>query len=802
VLDALADPLFTLDPSFYFRYVNPAFEAASGFSAKELLGKTLWECFPALVGTWFAAEYQRAMLDRVAVSFDCPNPRHNRWFEVRIYPMEGGLVVSLREIASFCRPAAPSPPAGLPVVASRRADALVETPRNLLEMIASDAPLRPVLEAIARFCDAQAPELLAVIHAISADRESLGPAVAPRVPQCPALILGHTPIGHESGVFGAAVHLRRPVISEDIAADPRWSAWWREHALASGLASAVAWPLFAPSGEVVGVFGAFGRSARPPSPAEDAAIRAAAHLAEVALSRRRREDELRLLREAVRRTQDMVTITDAQPMSRGGPRVIFVNDAFERITGWRREEVIGKPAHFVSDAAPSAEDFARRRADLSALRATSGEATRLGRDGREIWIESVVVPMASEDGQVSYWVAVERDVTAIKLSEQRAFEAQKLVAMGRLAGSVTHDFNNMLTVVQSVASQVASDLPEGDAHHADMDEIARAVGHCAALTRQILSMSRRHALLRQVLDVNDVAREVEGMLHRLLGEHIARTFVLAPGLWRVKADREQIAQVILNLAVNARDAMSRGGTLRIETANATIDEAAAREQVGLAPGRYVRLSVRDTGTGMSREVRDRIFEPFFTTKGVGVGTGLGLSTVYGVVEQSGGWIEVDSAPGQGSTFIIYLPATDEHEAAAPPERRRAAVRGSETVLLVEDDVYVREIASRGLERRGYTVVAVESGEDALAAAAGRSGPLHLLITDVVLPRMSGQAIAARLEQRYPGLCVLFISGYAEEDPGPRGPLDPGAALLEKPFTIDELAARARALLDARRGRAD
>jgi len=381
-------------------------------------------------------------------------------------------------------------------------------------------------------------------------------------------------------------------------------------------------------------------------------------------------------------------------------------------------------------------------------------------------------------------------------TQDQLVQAQKMEAIGQLAGGVAHDFNNLLTVISGRSLLTLSALPAGDPHRRNLELIQTTAERAAALTRQLLAFSRKQVLQPKVLELNTVVSGLMPMLRRLIGEHIEFVAVAAPDLGRVKADPSQLEQVILNLAVNGRDAMPDGGKLTIETANVELDDAYARGHAGVASARYVRLAVSDTGHGMDAATQARIFEPFFTTKEQGKGTGLGLATVHGIVQQSGGHIWVYSEPGQGSTFKIYLPRVGEAaEAGGPAPALAPPARGSETVLLVEDDEEVRALARETLEGNGYAVLPAASAAEALRLAGGGSRRLHLLVTDVVMPRLSGRGLAERLALDDPGLRVLYISGYTDDAIVRHGVLEEGTAFLQKPFTPETLLRKVREVLD-------
>ncbi len=418
-------------------------------------------------------------------------------------------------------------------------------------------------------------------------------------------------------------------------------------------------------------------------------------------------------------------------------------------------------------------------------------------DGRWRQVLSRAVPIPDEDGRIGEWIGVLTDVTEERRLAEQVRQAQKMEAIGRLAGGVAHDFNNLLTVINGYSELVLSALVPGDTNRTAVGTIRDAGERAAGLTRQLLSFSRKQVLEPRVLDLNEVVSHADRLLRRLIGEDVGLTAALDPNVPRVKVDPSQIEQVILNLAVNARDAMPTGGRLTIETGTVVVGEDAAVDDPDVRPGCYARLAVTDTGHGMSDEVKAQLFEPFFTTKEAGKGTGLGLAVVHGVVKQSGGHIGVYSEVGVGTTFRILLPAVD-----AVPARLSARVpvvpeRGVETVLLVEDEEAVRRMAQIALEAHGYTVLTARHGREAVQVSEQHRGPLHLLLTDVVMPEMGGRELAQHLRSRGGGVRVLYMSGYTDDAVVRHGILEATDAFLHKPFTPLSLARKVRDVLDAR-----
>jgi len=422
------------------------------------------------------------------------------------------------------------------------------------------------------------------------------------------------------------------------------------------------------------------------------------------------------------------------------------------------------------------------------------EKQLLHKDGKRISVLIGATALAAVNGDVEC-VSFVLDMSERKQLEQQLRQAQKMEAIGQLAGGIAHDFNNLLGVIIGY-SEILMDRAGEDAKMRNQcEEIKKAGGRAAALTRQLLAFSRQQILAPKILNVNAVVAETEKMLQRLIGEHIELRTVLEVSPGSVKADQVQIEQVILNLAVNARDAMPDGGKLIIETSNVALDETAGLLHPGCKPGRYVLVSVKDTGTGMDEETKSHIFEPFFTTKEPGRGTGLGLSTVYGVVKQSGGYVWVESELGHGTTFKIYLPRVDDGVPEnRPKELAPELLLGTQTILLVEDDEAVRALTRTFLENGGYTVVEASDGPEALELAEKNSEPIDLLLTDVIMPGMNGQVLAQKMSEAYPEVKVLFVSGYTGGFADRTNLVEEGANLLQKPFTRKGLLEALRQVL--------
>ncbi len=472
------------------------------------------------------------------------------------------------------------------------------------------------------------------------------------------------------------------------------------------------------------------------------------------------------------------------------------NPAFARMLGYESgHEAVQGGALAIFGGDVSWRDFvggvARDR------RVRQHEMALRGRDGVAVHVLVSATGLFSERGQLATIRGQLYDLTAHKQLEEQLSQSQKMEAVGRLAGGIAHDFNNLLMVIGGQTGRLLEQLPETEPLRRNAEAIAAAADRAAGLTQQLLAFSRRQVLSPQVVSLNAVVRNVYGMLERVIGEDITCVLSLSEGIESVKADPGRIEQALLNLAVNARDAMPEGGTLAISTSIVELDELYARQHIGARPGRFVMLAVSDTGCGMDPETRTRVFEPFFTTKEVGKGTGLGLSMVYGIVKQSGGYIWVYSELGLGTTFKIYLPATEAPPETLQPRPAPSVPTGTETILLVEDEDGVRELLEEILSAQGYRVLAASRGVEALQISELLDEEIQVLVTDVVMPHMSGHELAMRLRARRPALRVLYLSGYTDDAIAHHGIVEVDASFLQKPFTRAALATKVREVLAPR-----
>lgn len=485
--------------------------------------------------------------------------------------------------------------------------------------------------------------------------------------------------------------------------------------------------------------------------------------------------------------------------------IILLNAAAEKMFHCRAEEVLGQrverfiPERFRKGHEEHVRQFGRTGVAARAM-GLFGRISGIRADGEEFPIEASISQL--EVGGHKLFTVTCRDVTErvraaenTKKLEAQLQQSQKMEAFGQLAGGVAHDFNNLLTVISGYSELLISMLPHEDTLRSMVVEISRAGERAASLTRQLLAFSRQQVLDPRVLDLNTVITDTEKMLRRLIGEDVRLSTVLHPNLSSVKVDPGQIDQVIMNLAVNARDAMPQGGNLTIETSNVVLDEAYTSKHPGAIPGRFVLLSLSDTGSGMTAEVKTRLFEPFFTTKGVGKGTGLGLAVVHGIIKQSGGNIDVYSEVDVGTTFKIYLPVVQENPTHMSDSGLKHSSRGRETILLVEDEEGVRDFTAYALLGFGYEVLTAPEGNTAIKLMSSHQGKIDLLMTDVVMPGMSGRQLAETLLAGYPGLKVLFLSGYTDDAVVRHGILQANVAFFQKPFTPNALARKVREVLD-------
>ncbi|MCK6624344.1 MAG: response regulator [Anaerolineae bacterium] len=719
--------------------------------------------------------------EQFSLEYPCHSPSEQRWFMMRVTPLRdgrGSVVVAHEEITG-------------------RVQAEQETRRRnreltlLNQIIAASAGgmepesmLETACRELALFFEA--PQAIALLLD---EEKTEAVAVAEWLPQgWPSDLSRRFAVKDDPALTYLLSHAG-PLAADDAQRDPRLvrhQALLQQHRVGSLLAL----PLMV-DGKVMGGLNLSDYQPRHFSPAEINLAWSVADQVAGALARSRLTQLHHRLNAAIEQAAEVVVITEVDG------KIIYVNPAFEKVSGYSRAEVIGQYPRLLKSGKQNAAFYQELWATLRAGRIWQGRFVNKKKDGALYTEEATISPIKDEAGQLINFVAVKRDITRELQLEQQYHQAQKMEAIGRLTGGIAHDFNNLLTAINGFAELLQVRYSLDDSRKEMVDMILRSGQRAAALIRQLLVFSHQQVINPEVLNLNGIITELNKMLGRIIGEDIRMELHLASDLWSIKADPTQIEQVIVNLAVNARDAMPHGGQLTIETANVILDGDYTATHLNAQPGEYVLLAVSDTGTGMSEAVKAHIFEPFFTTKGAGQGTGLGLATVYGIVEQSGGAIWVYSEERQGTTFKIYLPRAGE--AAAQKDRSEAdreAPTGHETILVVEDGEAVRALAQETLETQGYTVLVAADGEEALQVAAAYPGPIQLLLTDLIMPYLNGRLLAEELSQVYPDLKILFMSGYTDNTLDRTGLNQDKVNFLQKPFSPIILAQRVRQILDA------
>ncbi len=501
------------------------------------------------------------------------------------------------------------------------------------------------------------------------------------------------------------------------------------------------------------------------------------------------EAEIQKLKQAVEHSPTPIVITDSKAI------IEYVNYAFTEVTGYSKEEVVGKNPRLLKSGETPQQTYKVLWENLIAGKSWHGEFCNRKKNGELYWEIASIAPIYNSLGQITHFVGIKEDITESRQLEQQYQQAQKMEAIGRLAGGIAHDFNNLLTVIAGNSELALMNLDKNDPLYFSFEEISSTASHAADLTRQLLAFSRKQIITPKIVNLNKVLKELNKMLQRIIGEDIRLITEYEENLYRTKTDLSQVEQVIVNIAVNARDAMPDGGNLTIKTSNFMIGIDNQKSHPESKIGKYVNLTIGDTGSGMSSDTLEHIFEPFYTTKGEGKGTGLGLATVFGIVKQNGGFIEVDSELNKGTTFNIYLPRIiGEEEATKKDDLSIKELKGTETIFLVEDDDTLRRMITRSLEKFGYNVIGSESGEDALQKSSHPEFTTDLVITDIVLQGMNGKEFADEFNKMHPDVKVLFTSGYTDTSIVYKSILNEDIPFLQKPYGPVQLVKKIRELM--------
>ncbi|MCE9532183.1 MAG: PAS domain S-box protein [Planctomycetes bacterium] len=735
-LESITDGFFTIDPDWRFTFVNAEAERLILRRREDLIGITIWDAFPETLGASFEREYWRAREQNVTVDFEEYFPPLAKWFGVRAYPSEQGLAVYFRDVTTSRELTAELVNERSRLVAAQAVAKVGswETDLSTMDVIWSAETYRIFEQAQDKFRPTH-PRFLQLVH--PEDRGAVDRAFQDSLQL-------HTPQTIEHRIVMPDGRIKFVEENWQVSLDQQ------------------------------------GKPVRVTGTCQDITERKLA------------EEALRLRDRAIQAVSQGILITD--PNQPDNP-IIFASCGFERMTGYRSDDVIGKNCRFLQGNDTEREVIRELREAIAAARSCMVEILNYRKDGKPFWNQLTITPVLGPAGQLTHFVGVQTDVTERRRLEDQYRQSQKMEAVGRLAGGVAHDFNNLLTIISGYSELLLAMPSLASGVRESIRPISEAGERAASLTRQLLGFSRQTMLQPKVLDLNAIVAETGKMLRRLIGEDILLTTVLDPKISRVKVDPGQLDQVLMNLAVNARDAMPKGGKLTIETGNVTLDDNYAATHPDCKAGHYVLLAMSDTGCGMTPDVLARIFEPFFTTKEVGRGTGLGLAMVFGIIQQSGGCIHVYSEPSRGTTFKIYLPAVSEQLSVKRGSDSQHGLRGTETILLVEDDEGVRALALMSLKMHGYNVLATADGNDALRVAKSHCGLLHLILTDVVMPNVSGPELIVKIKTDFPGVKVLFMSGYTDDVVVRHGLIEADVAFIQKPYTPQGLARKVRQVLD-------
>jgi two-component system, cell cycle sensor histidine kinase and response regulator CckA len=735
ILGSITDAFVVLDRNWQIVYMNDRAARLVGGRPADYVGRSHWEAFSELVGGPFEKTYRRAMTDGLPTRVEAYYQRIDRWIEANAYPSAEGLTIVAQDVTARVR--AHEANARLAAIVASSEDAIVGKQLDGT-VISWNAAAERIFGYSAEEMAGQSIYRLIPRELHETERDTLR-----RVSRGEPVEFSETERIRKDG---RRIHIALTVS-----------------------------PIRDSSGVVVG-----------------------ASSIKRDISRQKRTDAALAL--ATAKSHDLALALDAAQTIIHDPdgRITYWSSGSARLYGWTAEEAVGRLSQeLLQTVFPADKDEIKTL--LLARGRWEGELTHIAKDGRRVYVASQWVLQKGEHGEAVSVTEVNTDITARRQAEERLRQSDRMEVVGQLAGGVAHEANNQMTVVLGATEFLLarSDLPEVARN--DLEQVRGAAERTAAITAQLLAFSRRQVLQPQVFDVDEVVEGLEGMLRRAVGERSILQLRLRAGSCRVKADPGQLAQVLLNLVLNARDAMPLGGRVSIETGTTELTDqyGVIHPGVEIRPGPYTVLSISDTGLGMSPETMLHLFEPFYTTKPVGKGTGLGLATVYGIIKQSGGYVWAYSEPGKGTTFKVYLPVDPgsiQLAASSPPLARASG----EHVLIVEDEPSVRYMTSRALKEHGYSVIEAGNGQEALSLVEEANGALDLIITDVIIPGLDGAELARRAASVKPGLPILFMSGYTDDDIVRRGLLDPEQPFLQKPFTPDALVRRVAELLMQKR----